>query len=92
MRAISILSDFILTICFEHKDPLVSKRRYDWIEYENGRILGNKKSCLRVSKVDSWWRWLFWHCSFCFCLCDDATNSDRYFSLRSVLSTTNSNK
>jgi len=73
-------------------DPTISKRRYDWIEYENGRILGNKRSCHRVSKVDSWWRWLFWHCSYCFCFCDDATNSDRYFSLRNVFSDTANNK
>ncbi|XP_054288862.1 uncharacterized protein LOC129004333 isoform X1 [Macrosteles quadrilineatus] len=73
-------------------DPTVSKRRYDWIEYENGRVLGNKGSCHRTSKVDSWWRWLFWHCSYCFCMCDDPTNSDRYFSLRNVLSDTDNNK
>uniref|UniRef100_A0A1B6ENR6 Uncharacterized protein n=1 Tax=Cuerna arida TaxID=1464854 RepID=A0A1B6ENR6_9HEMI len=73
-------------------DPTISRRRYDWIEFENGRVLGNKRSCHRTSKVDSWWRWLFWHCSYCFCICDDATNSDRYFSLRNVLSSTDSNK
>ncbi|KAG8292097.1 uncharacterized protein LOC124366309 isoform X2 [Homalodisca vitripennis] len=73
-------------------DPTLSRRRYDWIEFENGRVLGNKRSCHRTSKVDSWWRWLFWHCSYCFCICDDATNSDRYFSLRNVLSSTDSNK
>ncbi|KRT84564.1 hypothetical protein AMK59_354, partial [Oryctes borbonicus] len=47
-------------------------RRYSYVEYENGRILGNKGYCpnSRV-KVDSWWRWLFWHCSYCMCLCDE---------------------
>ena len=33
-------------------------------------------------QVDSWWRNLFWHCSYCFCLCDDDQNSERYFSLQ----------
>lgn len=73
-------------------DMRKTNRRYDWVEYENGRILGNKGSCARQSKVDSWWRWLFWHCSYCFCMCDDPTNSDRYFNLRIVASDTDNNK
>jgi hypothetical protein len=62
-------------------------RRYDWIEYENGRMLGKRDACTKgFSKVDSWWRWLFWHCSYCFCVCDEiGPKSDRYFSLRSVI-------
>ncbi|XP_063233329.1 uncharacterized protein LOC134537042 isoform X1 [Bacillus rossius redtenbacheri] len=63
-----------------------SDRRYSWIEYENGRVLGQKGTCSRgTTKVDSWWRWLFWHCSYCFCLCDEqGPKSDRYFNLRPV--------
>ncbi|XP_046390050.1 uncharacterized protein LOC124158779 isoform X3 [Ischnura elegans] len=62
-------------------------RKYDWIEYENGRTLGRKGTCERGStKVDSWWRWLFWHCSYCLCLCDEVgLKSDRYFSLHPSL-------
>ncbi|CAB3374677.1 Hypothetical predicted protein [Cloeon dipterum] len=62
-------------------------RRYDYIEFENGRVLGRPGHCSRgTTKVDSWWRWLFWHCSYCFCTCDDdGPNSDRYFSLRPSL-------
>lgn len=34
-----------------------SSRRYEYIEYENGKVLGEKKQCNRGStKVDSWWR------------------------------------
>ncbi|KAK9296369.1 hypothetical protein QLX08_009591 [Tetragonisca angustula] len=71
-----------------------SDRRYDYIEYENGMIYGQKNTCSKpVTKVDSWWRWLFWHCSYCFCYCDDNTmNSDRYFSLRKVESDIANNK
>ncbi|XP_043516154.1 uncharacterized protein LOC122531915 isoform X1 [Frieseomelitta varia] len=71
-----------------------SDRRYDYIEYENGMIFGQKNTCNKtVTKVDSWWRWLFWHCSYCFCYCDDNTmNSDRYFSLRKVESDIANNK
>ncbi|XP_011883380.1 PREDICTED: uncharacterized protein LOC105570638 isoform X1 [Vollenhovia emeryi] len=71
-----------------------SSRRYDYIEYENGFHYGNSKSCARdTTKVDSWWRWLFWHCSYCFCYCDDQnSSSDRYFSLRSVMSDISQNK
>ncbi|XP_043516156.1 uncharacterized protein LOC122531915 isoform X3 [Frieseomelitta varia] len=74
--------------------PSNSDRRYDYIEYENGMIFGQKNTCNKtVTKVDSWWRWLFWHCSYCFCYCDDNTmNSDRYFSLRKVESDIANNK
>ncbi|XP_059061468.1 uncharacterized protein LOC131854370 isoform X3 [Achroia grisella] len=71
-----------------------SSRRYEWIEYENGRTLGNVGSCTRgTTKVDSWWRWLFWHCSYCMCLCDDADiRSHRYFSLAERTSDVKTNK
>ncbi|XP_068633247.1 uncharacterized protein orion isoform X3 [Battus philenor] len=71
-----------------------SKRRYEWIEYENGRTLGHVGSCTRGSdKVDSWWRWLFWHCSYCMCLCDESGPlSDRYFSLWDTTSDVRNNK
>ncbi|XP_018403321.1 PREDICTED: uncharacterized protein LOC108780187 isoform X2 [Cyphomyrmex costatus] len=71
-----------------------STRRYEYIEYENGLHYGNIKTCSAgTTKVDSWWRWLFWHCSYCFCYCDDQnSNSDRYFSLRSVMSDISNNK
>lgn len=71
-----------------------SNRRYEYIEYENGMTLGQKKHCSRGStKVDSWWRWLFWHCSYCFCLCDDAgKNSDRYINMRESVSDVMDNK
>lgn len=67
-------------------------RRYDWIEYENGRILGTKGTC-STTKVDSWWRWIFWHCSYCFCICDDkSSTSHRYLNLRPVTADIDDNK
>ncbi|XP_044728255.1 uncharacterized protein LOC123291881 isoform X2 [Chrysoperla carnea] len=71
-----------------------SGRRYDYIEYENGRVLGKKGYCQRgTQKVDSWWRWLFWRCSYCFCLCDEqGVNSDRYFNLRNVIADVGNNR
>jgi len=71
-----------------------SMRRYEFIEYENGRILGNKGSCTRgTTKVDSWWRWLFWHCSYCFCVCDEqSSKSDRYFNLREAVTNVTANR
>lgn len=71
-----------------------SNRRYEYIQYENGLVYGNKNTCRRgTTKVDSWWRWLFWHCSYCFCYCDDHnSNSDRYFSLKSITSDISKNK
>ncbi|XP_050438388.1 uncharacterized protein LOC126844318 isoform X2 [Adelges cooleyi] len=75
--------------------PFGSTRRYDYIEYANGRVLGdNSVGCKgATSKVDSWWRYLMWHCSYCFCICDSSdTASDRYFSLRPSLSDISQNK
>ncbi|XP_053681824.1 uncharacterized protein LOC128732574 [Sabethes cyaneus] len=71
-----------------------SSRRYEYIEYENGMVLGQKKHCSRgTTKVDSWWRWLFWHCSYCFCLCDDAgPRSDRYINMKQSVSDVMNNK
>lgn len=42
-------------------------------------------------KVKSWIRW-FVKCSNCFCLCDDITDSDRYVSLKEVVSNIYENK
>lgn len=34
-------------------------------------------------KVDSWWQWSLYHCSYCLCLCEDnVQSSERFFSLR----------
>ncbi|CAL1689679.1 unnamed protein product [Lasius platythorax] len=83
--------DSDMWICPSDKN---SNRRYEYIEYENGLVYGNKNTCRRgTTKVDSWWRWLFWHCSYCFCYCDDHNaSSDRYFSLRSVMSDISNNR
>ncbi|KAK9883216.1 hypothetical protein WA026_001406 [Henosepilachna vigintioctopunctata] len=71
-----------------------SGRRYESIEYENGLVYGRKQSCPRgVTKVDSWWRWLFWHCSYCRCICDEqGAFSDRYFNMRPVIADIENNK
>ncbi|CAG9839741.1 unnamed protein product [Diabrotica balteata] len=73
-------------------DPL-SGRRYEYIEYENGKVLGRKQGCSRgTTKVDSWWRWLFWHCSYCFCLCDEqGSASDRYVNMRPAIANISDN-
>ncbi|XP_023247290.1 uncharacterized protein LOC106645091 isoform X2 [Copidosoma floridanum] len=69
-----------------------SDRRYDSIEYENGVKYGSADKCLNPTKVDSWWRWIFWHCSYCMCTCDDHNaNSERYFNLRDVTSDVSKN-
>lgn len=83
---------------FYHADSWVcmsndANRKYDWIEYEDGQLLGNKGQCVNKIKVDSWWRWLFWHCSYCLCKCDaPGPDSDRYWSLRPALSDVAKNK
>ncbi|XP_055324718.1 uncharacterized protein LOC129579094 [Sitodiplosis mosellana] len=71
-----------------------SARRYNFLEYDDGSALGGESNCnrLHVVRANSWWSW-FVHCSNCFCYCDEpGIQSDRYFSLRSVVSNTNENK
>ncbi|XP_077292880.1 uncharacterized protein LOC143915925 isoform X2 [Arctopsyche grandis] len=71
-----------------------SKRRYEWIEYKTSKTYGRKKACSKsTTKVKSWWRWLFWHCSYCMCVCDQSgPDSDRYFSLKEELADVARNK
>ncbi|XP_045448290.1 uncharacterized protein LOC123656677 [Melitaea cinxia] len=73
--------DSDMWICLANKN---SHRRYEWIEYENGRTMGQQGYCTRgTTKVDSWWQWNLRHCSYCLCLCeDDVQSSERFFSLR----------
>jgi len=68
-------------------------RRYDWVEYENGIVLGDKGTCKNKIKVDSWWRYIFYHCSYCLCKCDEVTeDSHRFWSLLPATADTDKNK
>lgn len=71
------------------------ERRYEYVHYENGIVLGKgtKESfCPKQVKVDSWWRW-FYHCSMCMCKCDaPGPHSDRYWSLKPLTSDLSANK
>lgn len=71
-----------------------SNRRYKYIQYENGNVLGQIKHCNQgTTKVASWWPSLYFHCSYCFCLCDDdGIYSDRFISLRESVSNIMHNK
>lgn len=44
-----------------------------------------------IHQTNAWIRW-FVKCSNCFCLCDDETDSDRYISLREVVSNLERNR
>ena len=56
-------------------------------------ILANKGTCKNKIKVDSWWRWVFFHCSYCLCKCDEvSSDSDRFFSLEPALSDVSDNR
>ncbi|XP_026816219.1 uncharacterized protein LOC113555852 isoform X2 [Rhopalosiphum maidis] len=72
-----------------------SNRRYDYISYERGKVLGDTSVECKgtTSMVDSWWNFLIWHCSYCFCICDSTdSSSDRYFSLKPSVSNIKENK
>ncbi|KAH8388539.1 hypothetical protein KR093_009160, partial [Drosophila rubida] len=85
---------FIASKMWVCQSPQSSSRRYEYIEYEDGQLFGHRTSCGRgTNTVDSWRRWIFWHCHFCFCLCDEqGVKSDRYFNLRETLADVASNK
>ncbi|XP_069676227.1 uncharacterized protein [Periplaneta americana] len=85
--------EFITSHIWVCQEDSRSVRRYKWIEYDNGPIFGKKSSCNRgTTKVDSWQRG-FYHCSYCFCLCDEkGPKSDRYFNLREVKADVANNK
>ncbi|KAH8381533.1 hypothetical protein KR093_007469 [Drosophila rubida] len=82
--------DSDMTVC---QSPGNSTRRYEYIEYANGEHFGKRKSCQRsTNKVESWRRWLIQKCDYCFCLCDQEEDSDRYFNLRETKSDIAANK
>ncbi|TRY79845.1 hypothetical protein TCAL_08833 [Tigriopus californicus] len=61
-------------------------RRYDYVKYEDGTLLGKYDRCHngQEHKVDSWWRFPY-HCSMCVCKCDaEGPTSDRYWSLKTL--------
>ncbi|XP_017130381.1 uncharacterized protein LOC108148045 isoform X2 [Drosophila elegans] len=73
-----------------------SNRRYQFIQYESGKVHGKGGSCsTRFHNANSWNRWVFWKCSYCLCLCDEkdqGTQSDRYFNLRPVIADVERNR
>lgn len=75
------------------KDEMES-RRYNFLKLNNGTLDGHDVMCFEAERAPlaSWSSWLVNQCSNCFCFCDDATDSDRYFSLRNVVSDIHSNK
>ncbi|XP_060651417.1 uncharacterized protein LOC132788116 [Drosophila nasuta] len=83
--------DSPLWIC---QSPENSNRRYDYIEDSKGERQGSTKQCWRnVNSAESWRRWFFIECSYCFCLCDEpGPKSDRYFNLRATLSDVKADK
>ncbi|KAH8310386.1 hypothetical protein KR044_001039 [Drosophila immigrans] len=85
------LVDSDLSVC---QSPENSNRRYEFIKYGDGKWFGERQNCWRdVNNVESWSRWIFTKCSYCFCLCDEPSpKSDRYFNLRPTFSDALANK
>ncbi|KAH8302664.1 hypothetical protein KR044_009324 [Drosophila immigrans] len=83
--------DSVLSVC---QSPESSNRRYEYIEESGGQRFGEQEKCSRdVNNVESWRRWIFWQCSYCFCLCDEPSpKSDRYFSLRKTYADVGANR
>ncbi|KAG4078104.1 hypothetical protein HA402_002155 [Bradysia odoriphaga] len=83
--------DFIesdMSVCFTEN---YSNRRYTNIVLGSGKKLGSEDCYRSATSLSSWTRW-FVQCSNCFCLCDEMSeNTERFFSLKEVLSDTSSN-
>ncbi|XP_034101869.1 uncharacterized protein LOC117566448 [Drosophila albomicans] len=85
---------FVDSVLSVYQSPENSTRRYEYIEYGESKSLGTFSNYWsKLNKVESWNRWIFFECSYCFCLCDEQSpKSDRYFNLRETLSDVNANK
>lgn len=73
----------------------IENRRYNFIKFKNGSMNGHDVMCFRAEKTELsvWSTWLINECSNCFCYCDEpGEKSDRYFSLREIVSDINENK
>ncbi|KAH8418347.1 hypothetical protein KR222_002648 [Zaprionus bogoriensis] len=90
--------DADMSVC-QSNQTLSPLRRYDFIAFDNGRVLGtagneeqHSRSCDgRAQRAESWTYW-FWRCNYCFCLCDEAGPlSDRFFNLRMTQSDSHDN-
>ncbi|KAK9746595.1 protein of unknown function (DUF4803) [Popillia japonica] len=81
------LSTIDMQICLA---PTGTSRRYNYIEYKNHNALGAKSTCPTPPiNVDAWIGW----CPYCMCFCDEeGPCSDRYFSLKDVVSDVKNNK
>lgn len=67
-------------------------RRYNYVRYNSGELLGKSQFCRYEVRLKSWIRW-FVSCSYCFCYCDHENQfSDRFFSLRESVSNIAQNK
>ncbi|KAH8298546.1 hypothetical protein KR044_010952, partial [Drosophila immigrans] len=82
-----------MTLCQSNTTNNNISRRYDYIRFNNGRLLGvdgNEGEAVCSTggdQAESWSNWLFWRCNYCFCLCDEeGLQSDRYFNLRDSVS------
>ncbi|XP_031621010.1 uncharacterized protein LOC116339329 [Contarinia nasturtii] len=80
-----------MTVCPNEDDQQMT-RRYNYIRYNSGLMLGQPQHCQNEVKAKSWIRW-FVSCSYCFCYCDHENQySDRFFSLREAVSDIERNK
>lgn len=70
-------------------------RRYEYVEFGNGRVFGKKKNCsTRLTYLATYIYWIVYRCSYCFCICDeyDKYSTERTINLRVAMSNTAGNK
>lgn len=83
---------FIFYYVFIQENDQLMTRRYNYIRYNSGMLIGQPQFCRYEVKLKSWIRW-FVSCSYCFCYCDHENQfSDRFFSLLEAKSNIEENK
>ncbi|KAL7289668.1 hypothetical protein TKK_0016395 [Trichogramma kaykai] len=81
--------DSTIRIC---NSPGGSQRKYEYVEGYNGKFLGKKGSCARVTNYASH-LYGFHECQICLCTCENPDkNLDIYVNLREVVSDVYQNK
>ena len=93
-KSISLILLPIIKISLQ--SMLKTNRRYDYIKFGNGRHFGKSMTCSksRTTHLETYRRWLFYKCSYCYCLCEEGPKffSERYINMRMVMSNITDNK
>jgi hypothetical protein len=85
--------DSAMDICLS--DIVQYHKRYEYVEFKDGRVFGKKKNCERHKiSLQDWQVGNYLRCSYRFCLCVEGPRyfSDRYINLRELKANVTANR